>query len=161
MICTFRHPFWVLATCLLGNLGMDPDRVQATQMCESQLWVEIFHVLEFSQRNCLYRLTEKSIENLGILWFEFHIAFGYLAGFHQTFFFTFSNLKFFGNFQKWPSRALNKNIFLAFMCSLGCILLWKNGFLSVSGHLDLGFRTGSFGPGTGPKSTSTSWYLKG
>ena len=161
MICTFRHPFWVLASCLLGNLGMDPDRVQPTQVCVSLLWVEIFHVLEFSQTNCWYRLTEKSIENVGKLWFEFHIAFGYLAGFHQTFFFTFSNLKFFWNFQKWPSRALNKIIFLAFMCSLGCIWPKKNGFLSVSGHLDLGFSTGPFGPGTGPKSTSTSWYLKG
>ena len=47
------------------------------------------------------------------------------------------------------------------MCSLGCIWPKKNGFLSVSGHLDLGFSTGPFGPGTGPKSIFRCWYLKG
>ena len=66
--------------------------------------------------------------------------------FSPNFFFHFSNLNIFWNFQKWPSRALNKIIFLAFMCSLGCILPWKNGFLSVSGHLDLGFELGHLDP---------------
>ena len=93
-----------LGACLMfiGQFGYGPGSGPAhANVCPS-FEVEIFHVLEFSQTNCLYRLTEKSIENLAKLWFEFHIAFGYLAGFHQTFFFTFSNLKCFGNFQKWP-----------------------------------------------------------
>ena len=92
--------FGCMVQVLLGNLGMDPDRVQPTQMCVSQLWLEIFHVLEFSQRNCIYRLTEKCIENLGKLSFEFHIAFGYLAGFHQTFFSLFPTWKFLVIFKK-------------------------------------------------------------
>ena len=44
------------------------------KMCVSQLWLERFHVLEFFQRNCLCRLTEKSTENKGKLWFIYHIA---------------------------------------------------------------------------------------
>ena len=131
MICTFRHPFRVLASRLLGNLGMDPHRVQPTQMFVSQLWVEIFHVLEFSQTNCWYRLTEKSIENVGKLWFEFHIAFGYLAGFHQTFFFYFFKPEIFWEFSKMTFQGIKLNYFFGIYVFFG-MYLTKEEWISIS-----------------------------
>ena len=138
MICTFRHHFWVLASCLLGNLGMDPDRVQPTQMCVTALSWNISRSRNFPKKLFIQTVREKYRESRKIMiWIS--LSFRLICWFSPNFFFTFSNLKFFGNWQKWPSRALNWIIFLALMCSLGCIWPIKNGFLSVSRNLELGF----------------------
>ena len=66
--------WFVPSDILFGQFGYGPGKGQPTQIRGSQLWLEILHVLEFSQTNCFYRLIEKSIKvNVGKLWFEFHI----------------------------------------------------------------------------------------
>ena len=78
--------FGCIVHVLLANLGLDPERVQPTQMSVLQLWQEISLVLEFSQTNFFYRLKEKSIQNLGKMWSVFHFEFRFF----------FSNLKILG-----------------------------------------------------------------
>ena len=98
MICTFRHPFWVLASCLLSNLGMDPDRVQPTQVCVPALSWNISRSRIFP--NKLFVQTDR--EKYRELWFEFHIDLRSFFCFWPKFFCNFSNLKvylYFGTYQ--------------------------------------------------------------
>ena len=78
--------FGCMVHVLLGKLGMDPDRVRLTQMCVSELWLEIFHVQKYYDLNSTLLLVLILYQT-------------------KLFFVTFSNLKFFCDFQKWPSRA--------------------------------------------------------
>ena len=152
-----------LGACLMfiGQFGYGPGSGPAhANVCVPALSWNISRSRIFPNKLLIQTDREKYRECRKIVIWISH-CFWLPCWFSPNFFFHLFKLEIFGNFQKWPSRALNKIIFLAFMCSLGCIWPKKNGFLSVSGHLDLGFSTGPFGPGTGPKSTSTSWYLKG
>jgi len=71
----------------------------------SQLWLEKSHVLEFSQKTCWYRLTEKSWLHLPKLWLHLWIDFGLIIFFYQTFFSLFSKWKFFEFLYFWTYQV--------------------------------------------------------
>ena len=145
MICTFRHPFWVQGSGFIGQLLLDPDRVQPTQMCVSQLWLQISLVQRESRKNII----------------SWVISCLRLQIFPPIFFPSFFKSEFFGIsvFFDLPSGFLW--LWYWFLANLVCIYPIKTGFGQIFHGFWPGARTQPFGPVPGPKSIFSCWYLKG